>query len=81
MRARTVSAPRAGPFARAGGILRHDPETCAAALREGHAQPKARTAARLQTPGGDTLTWEMVRPECGRRPIEKARGRFPGAGS
>ena len=41
----------------------------------------ARTAARLQTPSGDTLTWEMVRPECGRRPIEKARGRFPGAGS
>jgi hypothetical protein len=36
------------------------------------------------------LTWEMLRPECGRRPIQKfrfksemqkARGRFPGAGA
>jgi hypothetical protein len=40
---------------------------------------------------GKALTWEMLRPECGRRPIqktgskkiaiEKARDRFPGAGS
>jgi len=45
-----MSAPRAGTFARAGGILRHDPETCAAVFRKAHAQPKARTAARLQTP-------------------------------
>ena len=37
---------------------------------------------------GKALTWEMLRPECGRRPIqkmeriaiEKARDRFPGAG-
>jgi hypothetical protein len=33
----------------------------------------------------NALTWRMVRPECGRRPIrnspiQKARGRFPGAG-
>src|SRR5690242_2887075 len=41
---------------------------------------RARTAARLRTPRGNTLPWKIVRPECGRRPIQKARDQFPGAG-
>jgi hypothetical protein len=61
-RARTWigATPRAGTFARAGGIER------------------ARTVTRFATPA---LLWRWCAQNAGRRPIEKARGRFPGAGS
>jgi hypothetical protein len=39
---------------------------------------KAQTATRFATPA---LLWRWCAQNPGRRPIEKARGRFPGAGS
>jgi len=42
---------------------------------------KARTATRFATPGDNALHEDGAPRNAGRRPIEKARGRFPGAGS
>jgi hypothetical protein len=42
---------------------------------------KARTATRIATPGDNALKEDAAPRNTGRRPIEKARRRFPGAGS
>ena len=81
MRARTISAPRAGTFARAGRIRRHDPKGFFSHLQKKSCLTKGSDGGSLADAWRRCAHMEMVRPECGRRPIEKARGRFPGAGS
>jgi hypothetical protein len=59
---------------------RHDPETSEANFRRDHAGQGSDDGSLADASCGKALTWGMVRPECGRRPIEKARDRFPRRG-
>jgi hypothetical protein len=59
---------------------RHDPETCEADFRRDHAGQGSDDGS-LADAWRQCSHGKMLRPECGRRPIEKARDRFPGAGS
>jgi hypothetical protein len=59
---------------------RHDLEKREVVFRGDHADQGSDDGSLADASCGKALTWEMVRRECGRRPIEKARGRFPGAG-
>jgi hypothetical protein len=62
-------------------VVAHDPESVKRLSERACVFVSTRTATRFATPGDNALHEDGAPKNAGRRPIEKARGRFPGAGS